>query len=78
MGRVKQLMVKKAARELHESVPEFSDDFQHNKKLLKDVIHFKSVRNKVAGGIVALAKKEKQKGNKDRLVKDDDRGTAEE
>jgi ribosomal protein S17E len=81
MGRVKQLMVKKAARELHESVPELSDNFEHNKKLLKNVMHFKSVRNKVAGGIVALIKKERlkeQKRNSKNIGKDDDRGTTEE
>ena len=82
MGRIKILMVKKAARQLYESVEDFSDDFEHNKKLLKGTLHFKSVRNKVAGGIVVLVKKEKQKelkrNKKDSETKDDDRRTTED
>ncbi len=70
MGRVKSLMIKKAAQELHKTLPEFSDDFEHNKKLLKGSIHYKSVRNKVAGEIVCLVKKQKLK-NKVRDKEDD-------
>lgn len=80
MGRIKILMVKKAARQLYESVEDFSDDFEHNKKLLKGTIYYKSVRNKVAGGIVRLAskdKKQKRREQKEDKRTEDDRGTAE-
>ena len=61
MGRIKSLMIKKAARELHEQVPDFTENFDHNRKILSGSIHYKSMRNKVAGGIVNLVKKQKQK-----------------
>ena len=61
MGRIKQLMVKKAALQLFEQVEGFNDNFENNKKLLKDTMPSKSVRNKVAGGLVRLANKQKQK-----------------
>lgn len=61
MGRIKPLMVKKAALQLFEQVEGFNDNFENNKKLLKDTMPSKAVRNKVAGGLVRLAKKQKQK-----------------
>ncbi|MBU0761237.1 MAG: 30S ribosomal protein S17e [Nanoarchaeota archaeon] len=63
MGRIKQLMIKKAARELFATVEGFSEDFEKNKKLLKNTMPSKSVRNKVAGGIVRLATQERQKAH---------------
>jgi small subunit ribosomal protein S17e len=61
MGRIKPLMVKRAGYQLAETVSEFSDNFEHNKKLLKNTMPSKSIRNKVAGYIVRLEKKRKQK-----------------
>jgi len=61
MGRIKPLMVKKAARELFATVEGFSEDFERNKKLLKNTMPFKTVRNKVAGEIVHLAQKKRLK-----------------
>lgn len=61
MGRIKTLMVKKAAREIFATVEGFTEDFEKNKKLLKNTMPSKSVRNKVAGGIVRLAKQRKLK-----------------
>ena len=76
MGRVKSLMIKKAAQQLYEEEPEFSNNFENNKKLLKNTIYYKSVRNKVAGEIVKLKRKEKKKHV--RVNKEDDDGRAEE
>ena len=56
-------MVKKAALQLFEQVEGFNDNFENNKKLLKNTMPSKSVQNKVAGGLVRLAKKQKQKDN---------------
>jgi ribosomal protein S17E len=60
MGRIKSLMVKKAAFQLVEDVEGFSSDFEHNKKFLKDTMPSKSVRNKVAGFIARLKKKQEK------------------
>jgi ribosomal protein S17E len=59
MGRVKSLMIKKAAQELFTSVEGFGEDFDKNKKLLSDTMPYKSIRNKVAGGITRLAKQQR-------------------
>jgi ribosomal protein S17E len=61
MGRVKSLMIKKAAQELFATLEGFSEDFEKNKKLLNDTMPSKSVRNKVAGGIAHLAKQQRLK-----------------
>jgi ribosomal protein S17E len=61
MGRIKSTMMRKAARELVDTTEEFTEDFENNKKLLKGTIPYKSVRNKVAGAIVVLKKRKKQK-----------------
>ena len=72
-------MIKKAARELFGNIEGFNDSFENNKKLLKGTMHYKSVRNKVAGGIVKLVKKAKQKELKaNKSAENDDRGTTEE
>ncbi len=61
MGRIKSLMIRKAASELFTTVEGFSEDFERNKKILKDTMPSKSVRNKVAGQISRLAKKKRLK-----------------
>jgi len=61
MGRIKQQMVKRAASELFATVEEFSEDFDKNKKLLKDTMPSKKVRNKVAGQLVRLSRYKRQK-----------------
>lgn len=71
MGRVKPLMIKKAASQLFEKSGEFSEDFEHNKRLLHGTIHYKSVRNKIAGGIVRLARQKRIKEQKETSEKSD-------
>lgn len=66
MGRVKSAMIKKASLQLFEKSGDFSEDFAHNKKVLYGTIPYKSVRNKVAGGIVRLAKQRKLKEQKEK------------
>ena len=60
MGRVKPAMIKKAAKQLYEEVHGFNDNFDHNKSLLNGTMEYKSMRNRVAGGIVRLVKNEKK------------------
>ena len=58
MGRIKSAMIRRAAREIVESSEGFNSNFERNKRLLKGTIPYKSVRNRVAGEIVNLKKKE--------------------
>jgi len=65
MGRIKSLMVKRAAKQLLEesTASLFSPDFGANKKVLRNTMPSKSTRNKIAGYISRLTrfKLEKQK-----------------
>lgn len=60
MGRIKSTMMRKAARELVDTVEGFSTDFENNKKLLQGTVPYKSVRNKIAGAIVVMKKQQKK------------------
>lgn len=53
-------MIKKAARQLLSEDLEFREDFDYNKKLLKDKLPSKPIRNKVAGYISRLVKIQKR------------------
>ena len=59
MGRIKSLMVKKAARQLLENNADFTDSFEHNKKSLRGLMHRKPIQNKIAGYIGRLIKAKK-------------------
>lgn len=61
MGRVKTAMVKKSARKIMEEYGDhFTDDFEENKKVLNKIVDVnKKIRNKIAGEIVRLKKKNK-------------------
>lgn len=55
MGRIKLLMVKKAAKQLLEVKHEaFTDKYEHNKKILGNTMPSKPIRNKIAGYIARL------------------------
>jgi len=58
MGRIKSLMVKKAAKQLLEVKSEaFTQEFNHNKKVLgSKTMPSKPIRNKVAGYIARMVK----------------------
>lgn len=60
MGRVKTRNVKRIAEELVKEYPdEFSEDFNKNKLKVAEltVVQSKSLRNKIAGHIVAIKKR---------------------
>lgn len=60
MGRIKSLMVKRAAKQLlNEDV--FNAEFENNKKFLKDTMPSKAIRNKIAGYITRLMRAKAQK-----------------
>lgn len=64
MGRIKTTMVKRASFELMAQDIQFSDNFDENKKLLKDTMPSKKVRNKIAGYLARLNKAKKPKAEK--------------
>jgi len=76
MGRIKSLVIRKAASELFTTVEGFSEDFEKNKKILKDTMPSKSVRNKVAGQICRLAKRKRLKKH-EREHQEENAGTEE-
>ena len=61
MGRIKLLMVKRAARQLLEGEHNFNASFEHNKKLLGNTMPSKPIRNKIAGYMARLIRAQKTK-----------------
>jgi len=61
MGRIKSLMVKRTARKLLEEEGLFTDSFEHNKKMLKDTMPSKPIKNKIAGYMARLVRMKKAK-----------------
>jgi small subunit ribosomal protein S17e len=63
MGKVRIGLVKRTARRLVSSYPNiFTEDFQHNKELVKKfvVVNSKKIRNQIAGYITQLVKIQKR------------------
>ena len=60
MGRIKTAMVKRATHALMKQEISFNSEFSHNKKLLKDTMPSKKVRNKIAGYIARLNRNKKE------------------
>ncbi len=61
VGRIKTSMIKNLGIKLLKKYPDkFTTDFEHNKQVLKELGIFdsKKIRNKVAGYIVRLKKRE--------------------
>ena len=56
MGRIKSLMVKRAARQLLEGNNSFNATFDNNKKILGSLMPSKPIRNKIAGYLTRLIK----------------------
>jgi ribosomal protein S17E len=62
MGRIKSLMVKRAAQQMLSGENGFTSEFELNKKILGDTMPSKPIRNKIAGYIARL--KKAQRANK--------------
>ena len=56
MGRIKQQMVKRTTKELMTKDLPFSENFNHDKKMLGNTMPSKKVRNKIAGYLARLHK----------------------
>ncbi len=63
MGTIKPTYIKKLAKQLLKEVPELTDDFDVNKKIVQEHtnIESKGVRNRVAG-YIAHKKRRESKG----------------
>lgn len=57
MGRIKSLLVKRTAKKLM-AEDSFNDKFDNNKKGLNNLMPSKKVRNKIAGYIARLKRRE--------------------
>ncbi len=77
MGRIKSIMVKRAARQLLDGEHFFSDSFDHNKKLLGNTMPSKPIRNKLAGYIARLIRAQKE-GPKVKKIVSVERSSEEE
>lgn len=60
MGKIKSKAIKSAAKIFIDRGVEFEEDFEKNKKILKDTMPSKKVRNQMAGFLVRLKKQERQ------------------
>ena len=49
MGKIKSKLIKRSAKILIKKGIEFSEDFEKNKKILKDTMPSKKIRNQMAG-----------------------------
>ena len=56
MGRIKSKLVKRTANTLLKQENKFSDKFEDNKKLLKNLTPSKKIRNQIAGFITRQKK----------------------
>jgi len=62
MGRIKSTLVNRTARNLLKEGNFFSESFEQNKKMLVGTMPSKRIRNKIAGYISRLKKRQKQEG----------------
>jgi len=64
MGKIKSKLVKRSANSFIKENVEFSDSFEKNKKILKDTMPSKKLRNQMAGFLSKIKKQEKQNQSK--------------
>ena len=56
MGRIKSTLIKRTAKKLIQTV-NFAESFEKNKKLLGETMPSKRIRNKIAGYITSLIRR---------------------
>ena len=56
MGKIKSKLIKRSANILAKKGIKFTESFEKNKKILKDTMPSKKIRNQVAGYLVRLKK----------------------
>jgi ribosomal protein S17E len=60
MGKIKSKLVKRSANTLIKEGIEFSENFEKNKKILKDTMPSKKIRNQMAGFLSRLKRQERE------------------
>ena len=60
MGKIKSKLIKRSAKILIKKGIEFSEDFEKNKKILKDTMPSKKIRNQMAGFLSRTKKQERE------------------
>ena len=60
MGKIKSKLVKRSANTLLKKGIEFTEDFEKNKKILKNTMPSKKLRNQMAGFLSRTKKQERQ------------------
>ncbi len=71
MGKVRTTLVKRTARKLLETYPDlFTGDFEHNKKVVSQLIEYnsKKLRNQIAGYITHLINAAKKREEKSKRI----------
>jgi ribosomal protein S17E len=68
MGKIKSKLIKRSAKILIKKGIEFSEDFEKNKKILKDTMPSKKIRNQMAGFLSRTKKQERQ--NQPKILQD--------
>jgi len=64
MGRIKNALIKRTARNLNKGENKFDETFENNKKLLANAMPSKRLRNGIAGYITRLNMNAKKKVSK--------------
>ena len=59
MGKIKSKFIRRTADIFSNEGVEFSEDFKENKKILKDTMPSKKIRNRMAGYLCRLKKQKK-------------------
>ncbi len=59
MGKIKSKLVKRSSENLLKEGIEFTENFEGNKKILKDTMPSKKIRNQMAGFLTRLKKQER-------------------
>lgn len=58
MGRIKSKLVKRTGHNLLKEENSFTDKFEENKKILKDTMPSKKIRNQIAGYITRIKRRD--------------------
>jgi len=61
MGKIKTKLIRRTSKALVEKGVEFSESFEKNKKVLKDTMPSKKMRNWIAGYLSRVKKQEQKK-----------------
>ena len=59
MGKIKSKLIRRTANTLLKREVEFTESFEENKKVMKDTMPSKKIRNQIAGLLAKIKKQEK-------------------